>query len=1099
MKTLILKSSFYVSLSISSFFFFVFLFSCFNEKNRDWKGTKPIEEKFIDSTLIIEKILDYYKDNTKIISYDSIQNLYLSKYDKTPKSFKGLYDKISSDFTNKDKNIKRWLEGIAEDHLEEKDLKNIEDFTTKYKSILSSDEIDFLENFVGKDNAYEIYRSYYNEKRDSPLEDISKYLSIPLFILLVFRKFIETNIYKALEYVKENIIKSILGSKHLINNSIKEYRKCIKEKYSKIKVLIGPDIAFSFDELYVPISLRESHSISLNSTHDSTLKGEKFNAYYCVNRYKRILLTGVPGSGKTLFMKQLLYSYAMNKVGNGQPYFPIFVELHRLSLECSIESQLEDILSDQKVDRPKQIIKHFHENGKLLVLFDGLDEVQNTIKDKIITEITNYINRHSKCRIIITCRTAVYNDEFHSCVDRTFTISEFSDYDMKKFLNCWENHMPQNKTIQKLEVDLDNRPHIKVIARNPLLLTLISFLYCQPDFYIPASRSEFYKEALLVLFSKLRPKKYQNQFDRNKKEHILQHIAFYCQSQNVKDIKYNEVITEIKSIADSINLDSNQASEILREIVEQNGVLLKIDDGRLYRFMHLTLQEYFTALYFDGRPKDLLKYYNENTPQWREIVKLWCGIENDCTGLVQTIYYTNNDSMMALECLADAKKIAPDVSNEIINNCLSFLDGNLVIKQTFASLISFDDHRQPRSTQIFNLLSNKISDIRSKDRIAAAEVLAYSNIPKAAEVLSKFYNERIFKNLLLSMGDLAIPPLLNRFEKSEFDIINDLCLLNTPLAIKTIVEFMWNKNQQIAIQSALVLSNREINKEVIGIFNECELSECCEDASKFSWVWFPFRDTTLKNPSSELVIGQISLLLSKATWEQIKPYCNIDERLLVPHCVINSSLTKTIKSLRSSDLEVDELHKNLGCNSEEELKTSQSSCLNIFNKLSIERRSEIVKRIKGKRISDINDWKTMFTPSHFDISKSKHYYLAIILFSLTITTFLLYPVITQKEQFKIFESVVAGLLNIAMFRFRFKHLKIDILRPSFIRFIAIIFLGILPCVFLATSLTGVYIDLRHLALAFIIFLLIGNLITVLLIKIYWKSLNPLFGLFKRNM
>ena len=117
------------------------------------------------------------------------------------------------------------------------------------------------------------------------------------------------------------------------------------------------------------------------------------------------------------------------------------------------------------------------EQGKLLLLFDGLDEVSSSERGRVVLSIKDFMDRNENCRVIITCRTAVYKKEFANTADRTLEIVEFNDQQITQFLQSWEGEMAsRGKSIEQLMLTLHDRPRIMALARNPLLLTIITYL-----------------------------------------------------------------------------------------------------------------------------------------------------------------------------------------------------------------------------------------------------------------------------------------------------------------------------------------------------------------------------------------------------------------------------------------------------------------------------------------------------------------------------------------------------------------------------------------------------------------------------------------------
>ena len=89
-------------------------------------------------------------------------------------------------------------------------------------------------------------------------------------------------------------------------------------------------------------------------------------------------------------------------------------------------------------------------NGTLMLLFDGLDEVNTKERQRVVKQINDLLETNNKCRAIITCRTAVYHHEFAEKTEQTLEIVEFSDQQIQQFLQPWQKDMPASKSIEQL-------------------------------------------------------------------------------------------------------------------------------------------------------------------------------------------------------------------------------------------------------------------------------------------------------------------------------------------------------------------------------------------------------------------------------------------------------------------------------------------------------------------------------------------------------------------------------------------------------------------------------------------------------------------------
>ena len=132
--------------------------------------------------------------------------------------------------------------------------------------------------------------------------------------------------------------------------------------------------------------------------------------------------------------------------------------------------------------------------------------------------------------MIITCRVAVYDNEFADVVDKTLEIVEFSDHQIQQFLSAWQARDAAREVRRAVAAGMRERPRIMSLARNPLLLTIIAFLYSDPKFILPHSRAEFYQKATTLLLELWHQE--HNRYRMREKRAVLQHLALQFQDSN---------------------------------------------------------------------------------------------------------------------------------------------------------------------------------------------------------------------------------------------------------------------------------------------------------------------------------------------------------------------------------------------------------------------------------------------------------------------------------------------------------------------------------------------------------------------------------------
>ena len=370
-----------------------------------------------------------------------------------------------------------------------------------------------------------------------------------------------------------------------------------------------------------------------------------------VERYDKLMILGKPGAGKTTFMKRLA---TLCNQGKFQAHrVPVFITLKEFAEAKGKPGLLAYISQQWQVRKTKDLdaLSLILEQGRALVLLDGLDEVQETDHDRILQEIKDFTGQYRDCPFVMTCRIAAREYTFQQFTE--VEVADFNQGQIAEFATKWftaKDDLEKGKPfIQRLEA---NQP-IQELATNPLLLTLLCLVFGEAaDF--PANRSELYKEGLDVLLKKWDAKRnierdqVYKKLSLKRKEDLLSQLAFatfergdYFFKQSVVErhiIDYIRNLPGANEDEDALQLDSEA---VLKSIEAQHGLLVE-RARRIYSFSHLTFQEYFTARQIT-RPSaqlplalaDLAQHVTEK--RYREIFLLTVGMLPEADDLLMSM------------------------------------------------------------------------------------------------------------------------------------------------------------------------------------------------------------------------------------------------------------------------------------------------------------------------------------------------------------------------------------------------------------------------------------------------------------------------------
>ena len=353
------------------------------------------------------------------------------------------------------------------------------------------------------------------------------------------------------------------------------------------------------------------------------------------DRQPYLMVLGQPGAGKSTFLRRIgLEALKRDDSGYGHNCIPVFLELKRFNTgTVDIEQAIAREFETCNFPDPARSAKRLLEDGKLLVLLDGLDEVPTQQMDQAITQIQDFCDRYSQNRFIASCRTAA-RIRFSQFVD--VIMADFDEEQIQQFITNWFRSKNDQElgTAQKCWELLQEPEYASTreLAQTPLLLTFLCLVFDDAQTF-PKQRAMLYKDALDVLLKRWASEKriqrdpiYQD-LTLPLEEMMLAEIA--CRSF-VKDklfIPKQEVIDHIKTfLAGNLNAPKHLDGELVLQAIQiQQGILVE-RSRYVLSFSHLTLQEYLTAQHIvNHNVQPLVKRYLTDQ-RWREVFQLVAGL-----------------------------------------------------------------------------------------------------------------------------------------------------------------------------------------------------------------------------------------------------------------------------------------------------------------------------------------------------------------------------------------------------------------------------------------------------------------------------------------
>ena len=377
-------------------------------------------------------------------------------------------------------------------------------------------------------------------------------------------------------------------------------------------------------------SLKQLKDLFLNNSYNTYGKSAKsrLDGLDIVKQTDKLVVFSGPGTGKTTFLRYI----ALKAVERKFDRIPVFVSLDSFSksgksLIDFIEEQFENCGPKDK----KAFVENLLLSGSGIVLCDGIDEVslKKGLRDRVIRELLDFVEKYERNKYIITCRVCIGNYPFDQ-----FTYTEIADYTDVQIHPFVRKYFNDEKKSFKFFNELEKDETLIKLTRSPLLLRLI----CEGFKDLGSLSFNHYKlfsETLSMLLehwenSKDMPNdEIYKALSLKKKHEMFEQIAY----ETFRDKNYiflksqleRMITTFLEEHSDADHIDPKK---VLKSIESRHHIIHEWTD-EFVSFGHPFLQKYYAARYIirnfcEGKLEDFIhKKYTDSS--WREVFLLTGG------------------------------------------------------------------------------------------------------------------------------------------------------------------------------------------------------------------------------------------------------------------------------------------------------------------------------------------------------------------------------------------------------------------------------------------------------------------------------------------
>ncbi|QTK79787.1 NACHT domain-containing protein [Agrobacterium tumefaciens] len=361
-------------------------------------------------------------------------------------------------------------------------------------------------------------------------------------------------------------------------------------QYSKIKTLLNSGAPVSLEATFESPHLKIDDKIFNEDDFLGLLERDRF-----------FIITGLGGSGKSVFLKHLFIRY----YNEARERIPFFVELRNVPKNLSLIQYLHQLLKSVCPQFDTDLFEYALRTGKFLFLLDGFDEVDYDIRKGMAQEIIDLTYSFGDNLVVTTSRP----DEIFQSWNEFF-VAEMQGFTRNQALSL----------VKKLKYDKTTKSDFLKLIKdgglysthgsylsNPLLCNIMLLTFGQGA-EIPQKMHLFFGQTFDVLFYRHDAtkgtafrRKFQTTFSVDDFRATLAAFSAFSYMDHGPSMKRAPALDSANK-AMKYCRSNEKAEDFLTDLCSSISMLIK--EGDNYSYVHRSFQEYFFAVFLASRDLD---------------------------------------------------------------------------------------------------------------------------------------------------------------------------------------------------------------------------------------------------------------------------------------------------------------------------------------------------------------------------------------------------------------------------------------------------------------------------------------------------------------
>ncbi len=541
-----------------------------------------------------------------------------------------------------------------------------------------------------------------------------------------------------------------------------------KQKESKQEEISSP---FDFGLMVQAVQPQQEEKKQEQEKIQEQEKKERLPVLEGIRKYaeKQVLLVGKPGSGKSTALLRLLLEEAQQTSTHLNSSFssearnskiPVLIELRYFQAQTEVIERIEAFFyqHDPNLESDRATLKTWLRQGKLLLLFDGLNELST---EQARQKLRIFREDYRQTPMIFTTRDVSLGGNLG--IDKLLEMQPLTEKQMRDFVQAY---LPEQgeKMLRQL------RDRLPKFRQTPLLLKMLCDRFRKTG-NVPSNLGLVFREFT---------QDYEQQLDvplsedvRRWWSQLLQHLAFVMmQGEKSTDFRVAILKQEAQTVLSEFlqgqaPYPNDLALRCLDELLKYH--LIQIGSSNQIEFRHQLFQEYYAAEYLlkklPSLSDDRLKHDYLNYLKWTEPLALMLALEDKESQAIKVV------SLALKVDLKLGARLAGAVLPKFQEQTLGLIPWSEIPQQLKVELLG-STYSEQAVSPLMDALKDEDSSVRWSAASALGEIGSEKAIPgliKALENENSYVRSRA-ADALGKIGSAAISPLINALEHENYSV-----------------------------------------------------------------------------------------------------------------------------------------------------------------------------------------------------------------------------------------------------------------------------------------------------------------------------------------